>query len=274
MPEPHHLRAEALSLAYGETAVVGDLNLEVPAGRITGLIGPNGCGKSTLLRGLTRLLKPSTGRVLLDGTDIHSLGAKDLARRLGLLPQTPLAPGGITVAELVGLGRAPHQGWLARNSDADRAAVARALELTGTTELADRIVDELSGGQRQRVWIAMVLAQDTGVLLLDEPTTFLDLAHAIDVLDTIVELNEARGTTVVMVLHDLNLAARYCDHLVAMADGTVVAAGTPGDVLTEQLLADAYGLAAKVVDDPVSGTPMVIPIGRTRAAQEAADAPL
>lgn len=264
----HGLQAESLTLGYGGDVVVDGLTLTVPRGRVTALIGPNGCGKSTLLRGLTRLLKPREGAVLLDGQDIHSLGAKELARRLGLLPQTPLAPGGITVAELVGLGRAPHQGWLTRNSEADRAAVARALELTHTTELADRVVDELSGGQRQRVWIAMVLAQDTGVLLLDEPTTFLDMAHAVDVLDTIAELNARQETTVVMVLHDLNLAARYCDHLVVMSGGRVVGDGAPADLLTPALLDEAFGLAAQVIADPVSGTPMVVPIGRTRVVPE------
>ncbi|MGO1384491.1 MAG: ABC transporter ATP-binding protein [Arachnia sp.] len=259
------LRTQHISLGYDKaTMVVDDLSLEVPQGRITALIGPNGCGKSTLLRGLTRLLKPSSGTVLLEGTDIHRLGSKDLARKLGLLPQTPLAPGGITVAELVGLGRAPHQGWLSRNSDADRRAVERAMELTRTTELSHRTVDELSGGQRQRVWVAMVLAQETGVLLLDEPTTFLDMAHAVEVLDTISDLNLSHECTVVMVLHDLNLAARYADHLIAMADGKVVAQGTPAEVLTEELLASAFFLNSRVIVDPVSETPLVIPVGRTR----------
>ncbi len=258
------LAAENVSLGYDRTPVIDDLSLQIPPGRITALIGPNGCGKSTLLRGLTRLLKPGSGTVLLDGSDIHGMGAKDLARRLGLLPQSPLAPGGITVAELVGLGRAPHQGWLAKNSDADRAAVQRALELTRTTELSHRPVDELSGGQRQRVWVAMVLAQETGVLLLDEPTTFLDMAHAVEVLDTISDLNDSDGCTVVMVLHDLNLAARYADHLIAMAEGRLVAQGAPSEVLTEDLLANAFDLRSRVITDPVSHTPMVVPVGRTR----------
>ena len=260
-----HLSTEHISLGYNRTTmVVDDLCLEIPHGRITALIGPNGCGKSTLLRGLTRLLKPSSGTVLLEGTDIHRLGSKELARKLGLLPQTPLAPGGITVAELVGLGRTPHQGWLSRNSDADRRAVARAMELTRTTELSHRAVDELSGGQRQRVWVAMVLAQETGVLLLDEPTTFLDMAHAVEVLDTISDLNLTHECTVIMVLHDLNLAARYADHLVAMVDGKLVAQGTPAEVLTERLLASAFSLTSRVIIDPVSQTPLVVPVGRTR----------
>lgn len=263
--ERTHLSTEHISLGYDRTTmVVDDLCLEIPHGRITALIGPNGCGKSTLLRGLTRLLKPNSGTVLLEGTDIHRLGSKELARKLGLLPQTPLAPGGITVAELVGLGRAPHQGWLSRNSDADRHAVERAMELTRTTELSHRAVDELSGGQRQRVWVAMVLAQETGVLLLDEPTTFLDMAHAVEVLDTISDLNLTQECTVIMVLHDLNLAARYADHLVAMADGKLVAQGTPAEVLTEQLLDSAFSLTSRVIIDPVSQTPLVVPVGRTR----------
>ncbi|RMB58168.1 ABC transporter ATP-binding protein [Tessaracoccus antarcticus] len=262
----HGLAAENVSLGYDRTPVVVDLSLRVPEGRITALIGPNGCGKSTLLRGLTRLLRPSSGTVLLEGTDIHRLGARELARKLGLLPQAPLAPGGITVTELVALGRAPHQSWLSRPSKADRQAVERALALTGTTELADRVVDELSGGQRQRAWIAMVLAQETGVLLLDEPTTFLDMAHAVEVLDTISDLNLQQGCTVVMVLHDLNLAARYADHLMAMADGRLIAQGTPAEVLTEDLLSSAFSLAAKVISDPVSHTPLVVPIGRARVA--------
>ena len=263
--ERMHLSTEHISLGYDRTTmVVDDLCLQIPHGRITALIGPNGCGKSTLLRGLTRLLKPSSGTVLLEGTDIHRLGSKELARKLGLLPQTPLAPGGITVAELVGLGRAPHQGWLSRNSDADRRAVERAMELTRTTELSHRAVDELSGGQRQRVWVAMVLAQETGVLLLDEPTTFLDMAHAVEVLDTISDLNLTHECTVIMVLHDLNLAARYADHLVAMVDGKLVAQGTPAEVLTERLLASAFSLTSRVIIDPVSQTPLVVPVGRTR----------
>lgn len=261
---PEGLTAERISLGYERASVIEELSLHIPQGRITALIGPNGCGKSTLLRGLTRLLKPTAGAVLLDGEDIHRLGSKDLARKLGLLPQTPLAPGGITVSELVGLGRAPHQGWLSRHSDADRRAVERALRLTQTADLAHRPVDELSGGQRQRAWVAMVLAQETGILLLDEPTTFLDMAHAVEVLDTISDLNLSHECTVVMVLHDLNLAARYADHLVAMADGRVVAEGTPSEVLTEELLTTAFGLTSRVITDPISHTPLVVPVGRTR----------
>ena len=262
------LTADSLTLGYGAGPVVEDLSIEVPDGSITALIGPNGCGKSTLLRGLGRLLKPTSGSVRLDGTDIHDIPARQFARRLALLPQGPLSPGGITVGELVALGRNPHQGWWGRMGEADHAAVARAMELTGVADIAERVVDELSGGQRQRVWIAMVLAQETGILLLDEPTTFLDLAHAIEVLDVIADLNRHRSTTVVMVLHDLNLAARYADHVVLMADGRIRAAGSAADVLTEDLLADAFGLTARVIEDPVSRTPLVVPLGRAHPREE------
>lgn len=256
----HTLEARGLTLGYGAAPVVTDLSLRLPAGAVTALIGANGCGKSTLLRGLSRLLRPAAGQVLLDGRDVQDLGAKDLARRLGLLPQSPITPGGITVGELVALGRAPHRGWFARSSARDREAMDAALDATGTAPLRERLVEELSGGQRQRVWIAMALAQDTGVLLLDEPTSFLDLAHALEVLEVIRHLNRAKGVTVVMVLHDLNLAARYAEHLVLMTDGAVTAAGDAREVLTEPHLASAFGLRARVVEDPVTATPMVVPL--------------
>ncbi|SDL71290.1 ABC transporter ATP-binding protein [Tessaracoccus oleiagri] len=259
----HTLEARELTLGYGGAPIVTDLSLELPAGAVTALIGPNGCGKSTLLRGLSRLLRPAGGQVLLGGRDLQDFSARELARRLGLLPQAPITPGGITVGELVALGRAPHQGWFSRSSTEDRRAVEAALEATGTSALRERLVDELSGGQRQRVWIAMALAQDTGVLLLDEPTTFLDLAHALEVLEVIRHLNREKGVTVVMVLHDLNLAARYAQHLVLMADGSVTSAGGAADVLTEAHLASSFGLRARVVADPVTATPMVVPIEPT-----------
>ncbi|HSX67169.1 ABC transporter ATP-binding protein [Nocardioides sp.] len=261
-PATSRLAASALSLGYAERAVVRDLDLAVPDGKVTVIVGANGCGKSTLLRGLARLLKPSAGSVLLDGRSIHEQPSKEVARRLGLLPQNPVAPEGLTVADLVGRGRHPHHGPFRRWSSEDDVAVARALEMTATLDLARRPVDELSGGQRQRVWIAMALAQETDLLLLDEPTTYLDVAHQVEVLDLLVDLNAARGATVVMVLHDLNLAGRYADHLVALRDGSVVAAGAPAEVVTPELVRDVFGLEAQVITDPVSRTPLVVPLGR------------
>jgi iron complex transport system ATP-binding protein len=211
---------------------------------------------------MSRLLAPRTGRVILDGKDVHRMPAKQLARTLGLLPQSPIAPEGITVADLVGRGRHPHQGILSRWSRADDIAVADALEATETAALAERSVDELSGGQRQRVWIAMALAQQTDLLLLDEPTTFLDVSHQIEVLDLLTDLNSTRGTTIVMVLHDLNLAARYSDHLVALSDGRVHAQGSPAEVLTEEVVRTVFGLDSRVILDPTSGRPLMLPIGR------------
>ncbi|MGY1809989.1 ABC transporter ATP-binding protein [Blastococcus sp. SYSU D00669] len=262
MTDTRSLAAEDLTLGYGERTVIEDLDLVVPTGEITAIVGANACGKSTLLRSMSRLLAPRTGQVLLDGRSVHRMPAKELARTLGLLPQSPIAPEGITVADLVGRGRNPHQGIFTRWRQEDDAAVAAALEATQTTALADRAVDELSGGQRQRVWIAMALAQQTDLLLLDEPTTFLDVAHQIEVLDLLTDLNRTRGTTIVMVLHDLNLAARYADHLVALADGRIHAAGTPAEVLTEQTVRAVFGLDSRVVVDPTSGKPLMLPIGR------------
>ena len=256
------LSAEKLELGYDERKVVDSLSLTLPAGKITIIVGANACGKSTLLRGLARLLKPTAGAVYLNGKDIHNVPSRQVARTLGLLPQTPTAPEGITVADLVGRGRYPHQGWFRQWTAADDDAVAAALAATDTVDLAGRNVDELSGGQRQRVWIAMALAQETDILLLDEPTTFLDVTHQIEVLDLITDLNRRAGTTVAIVLHDLNLAARYADHLVAMKDGKIAAEGAPADVVTEELVGDVFGLASRVIADPVSGTPMVVPLGR------------
>ncbi len=256
------LSAEGLTLAYADRTIVDDLDLVLPAGRITAIVGANGCGKSTLLRALARLLPPKAGRVILDGQALHERPTKEVARILGLLPQSPIAPEGIAVADLVGRGRHPHQRALARWSARDYEVVAEALAATGISDLADRAVDELSGGQRQRVWIAMALAQETDILLLDEPTTFLDVAHQVDVLDLLTDLNRDRGTTTVMVLHDMNMAARYADHLVALRDGRVVAAGDPSAVMTSELIAEVFGLDALVVPDPVSGTPLVLPRGR------------
>ncbi|GAA2951671.1 SIP domain-containing protein [Glutamicibacter bergerei] len=258
------LQANDLTLAYDKVTIVDELSLDIPTGEVTIVVGANGCGKSTLLRALSRLLKPAGGKVLLDGQDIHTKPAKEVAKTLGLLPQSPTAPDGITARELISRGRYPHQGLFKRFSAEDEAAVNRALELTGTMELADRAVDELSGGQRQRVWIAMALAQETELLLLDEPTTFLDVAHQLEVLDVISELNRTRGITVVIVLHDLNLAARYADHLVALREGKIYAAGHPNEVVTERTVKDVFGMPSRVIPDPVAGTPLVLPIGRHR----------
>ncbi|MFC6092385.1 ABC transporter ATP-binding protein [Saccharothrix lopnurensis] len=262
MTATHTLAVEQLTIGYGDRAVITSLDLVVPPGGITAIVGANACGKSTLLRSMSRLLTPRAGRVLLNGERVHRMPAKELARTMGLLPQSPLAPEGITVTELVGRGRHPHQGVLSRWSREDDLAVAAALEATGTADLADRAVDELSGGQRQRVWIAMVLAQQTDLLLLDEPTTFLDVSHQIEVLDLLTDLNRSRGTTIVMVLHDLNLAARYADHLIALARGGLHAAGTAEQVLTAETVRATFGLDCRVITDPVSGKPLMLPVGR------------
>jgi iron complex transport system ATP-binding protein len=265
MTTSHALVAEELTLGYGDHTVIRELDLPVPPGLITAIVGPNACGKSTLLRSMSRLLAPRAGQVLLDGKSVHRMPARELARTLGLLPQSPIAPEGITVADLVGRGRHPHHGLFTRWSSADDVAVASALDATQTAGLADRPVDELSGGQRQRVWIAMALAQQTDLLLLDEPTTFLDVSHQIEVLDLLTDLNRTRGTTIVMVLHDLNLAARYSDHLIAIADGGIRAAGEPVEVLTEDVVRDVFGIDSRVIPDPVSGKPLMLPIGRHHA---------
>ncbi|CAM5448696.1 ABC transporter ATP-binding protein OS=Streptomyces alboniger OX=132473 GN=CP975_15630 PE=4 SV=1 [Streptomyces alboniger] len=253
------LTARELTLGYEDRTVVEGLDLAVPDGRVTVLVGPNACGKSTTLRALGRLLKPMSGAVLLDGEELAKLPTKSVARRIGLLPQAPVAPEAITVADLVARGRQPHQRWWQQWSEEDERAVAEAMEHTHVTSLADRSVDELSGGQRQRVWIAMALAQDTGLLLLDEPTTFLDIAHQVEVLDLVRRLNHDRGRTVVAVLHDLNQAARYADHLVAMKSGAIVAEGAPSEIVTADLVREVFGLDCVVVPDPVTGSPLVVP---------------
>lgn len=266
------IHIDNLSLSYdGDTIIVHELNLHIQQGSITALVGPNGCGKSTLLRGLSRLLKPVSGSVYLNGEAIHAMKAKHLARQLGILPQSPTAPEGLTVHELVAQGRYPHQSWFQQWSEEDERIVQDALDTTNLTMFADRPVDTLSGGQRQRAWIAMALAQQTDVLLLDEPTTYLDLAYQMDVLDLLDELNAA-GHTIVMVLHDLNQAARYADTMVAMRGGQIVAHGRPEEVMTPDTILQVFGLMAEVVSDPVSNTPMLIPIGRRkqRKRQQAA----
>ncbi len=253
---------EDLSAGYGDGVVLRDLSLSIPKGQITAIIGANASGKSTLLRAMSRLLAPRTGRVLLDGHAVHSMAPRRVARRIGLLPQTPVAPEGITVLDLVSRGRHPHQGAFGRWRREDEEAVADALSITATSDLADRFVEDLSGGQRQRVWVAMALAQRTDILLLDEPTTFLDINHQVEVLDLLADLKDARGTTIVMVLHDLNLAARYGDLLIAMVTGRIARRGPPRDVLDEEMLEQVFRLRARVMADPVTGKPMMIPLGR------------
>jgi iron complex transport system ATP-binding protein len=253
------LTAQDLTLAYENRIVVDGLDLEIPDGQVTVVVGPNACGKSTLLRALGRLLKPRRGAVLLDGAELAGVSRKQIARTVGVLPQSPTPPDGITVADLVARGRQPHQKWWQQWSEEDQRATAEALERTATADLAERPVDELSGGQRQRAWIAMALAQDTDLLLLDEPTTYLDIAHQVEVLDLIRQLNHERGRTVVAVLHDLNQAARYADHIVAMKAGRIVAQGPPRDVVTAELVQEVFGLASVVVPDPVTGGPLVVP---------------
>jgi iron complex transport system ATP-binding protein len=258
----HSLAAEHLRLSYEHIEVIDDLTFSLPPGKVTAIVGANACGKSTLLRGLARLLKPAAGVVYLDGKSIHELPTRQVAQTLGILPQSPVAPEGITVADLVTRGRYPHQGWMRRWTAADDAAVAAAMEATGVFDLAERPADELSGGQRQRVWIAMALAQDAEIMLLDEPTTFLDLTHQVEILDLMTDLNRRVGRTVALVLHDLNHACRYSHHLIAMRGGAIVAQGPPDDIVTAELVREVFGLRCRVVPDPVAGTPMVVPIGR------------
>lgn len=259
-PAPR-LVAENLTLGYGDRVIVEGLDVEIPTGVITTVIGPNGCGKSTMLRALGRLLKPRAGTVLLDGKAISTMRTKEVARTLGMLPQSPVAPEGLTVSDLVARGRHPHQSWIRQWSSDDEGEVARALALTGVADLADRPVDQLSGGQRQRAWISMALAQGTDILLLDEPTTYLDLSHSVEVLDLVDRMHEEMGRTVIMVLHDLNLAVRYSDHLIVMSQGRIVASGKPQDVISSELLDEVFGLEAAVIDDPVSDRPLIVPIG-------------
>jgi iron complex transport system ATP-binding protein len=261
------LSTRKLSLAYDRTLIVNNLNLAISTGKITALVGPNGCGKSTLLKGLARLLKPQSGMVYLDGMAIAKHSTKEVAKRLGMLPQSPVAPEGLSVRELVAQGRYPHQSWLQQWSREDEQFTEQALAITGIAELGDRPLDSLSGGQRQRAWIAMALAQNTEILLLDEPTTFLDLAHQIEVLDLLYDLNQTQGRTIVMVLHDLNQACRYADDLIVMRQGHIYAQGTPSLVMTETMVAEVFGIESRIVPDPLTGTPMCVPVSRrSRAA--------
>lgn len=258
----NRLSAENVTLAYDQRVIAEQLSVQIPDNSFTVIVGPNACGKSTLLRALSRMLRPQQGRVLLDGQLIQSMPAKKVARTLGLLPQSSIAPDGITVGDLVGRGRYPHQGLLRQWSAEDERVVQESMARTGVGDLADRHVDELSGGQRQRVWIAMALAQQTPLLLLDEPTTYLDIHHQIDVLDLCAELHEEHGRTLVAVLHDLNHAARYATHLIALREGQVVAEGAPRDIVTAGLVEEVFGLRCQIIDDPETGTPLIVPAAR------------
>jgi len=258
----NRLETKHLTLSYNKIPIINDLYLALPSQQITALVGPNGCGKSTLLRGLARLLKPRRGSVYLDGTDILKLSTKAVAKRLGILPQSPIAPEGLTVRDLVAQGRYPYQNWLQQWSKDDEQMVDWALDLSGMTEFADRALDQLSGGQRQRAWVAMALAQDTEILLLDEPTTFLDLAHQIDILELLSELNQTQGRTIVMVLHDLNQAARYANNMIVIQQGKIYDQGTPNQVMTETMVSTVFGVNSRIVADPVMGTPMCVPLAR------------
>ncbi|PJN33596.1 ABC transporter [Streptomyces sp. CB02959] len=266
------LAAENVTLAYDQRTIAENLSVTIPDHSFTVIVGPNACGKSTLLRALSRMLKPTTGAVLLDGQKISALPAKQVARTLGLLPQSSVAPDGITVADLVARGRYPHQGLLRQWSAEDERIVGESMTATGVAELADRYVDELSGGQRQRVWIAMALAQQTPLFLLDEPTTFLDIQHQIEVLDLCAGLHEEQGRTLVAVLHDLNQAARYATHLIAMKDGEVIAEGAPSDIVTADLVGRVFGIDCRIIDDPETGTPLVVPAARRPRGAAAAPA--
>ena len=256
------LRGDRLTLAYGKKTIAESLNVTIPDGHFTAIIGPNGCGKSTLLRTLSRLMTPTSGHVWLDGEQIQHYASKEVAKRIGLLAQNATTPGDITVQELVARGRYPHQPLFTRWRKEDDEAVKRAMQATGITELAQQSVDTLSGGQRQRAWIAMVLAQETSIMLLDEPTTWLDISHQIDLLELLSELNRTQGYTLAAVLHDLNQACRYATHLIALRDGEIVAQGAPKEIVTPELIARIYGMRCMIIDDPVAGTPLVVPLGK------------
>jgi len=258
-PGPRHLQAKNLTLGYDARDVISGLDVDILDGQITAIVGANACGKSTLLRGLARLLLPRTGEVTLGGRSLVDLGSREVASELGFLAQSPVAPDGITVGDLVSRGRYPHQGWFRRWTPSDEAAVARALDATDTADLVDRRVHQLSGGQRQRVWVAMALAQETDLLLLDEPTTFLDINHQVELLRLLRRLNSQSGKTIVVVLHDLNLACRFADHVIAMHDGQILAEGPPAEVVTASMVERVFGMQCVIVPDPVAGTPLVVP---------------
>ncbi|MBZ5750097.1 MULTISPECIES: ABC transporter ATP-binding protein [Metabacillus] len=255
------LSAEHLSLSYGSTRILDNITLKVPEGKISVIIGSNGCGKSTILRSLARLLMPQEGVVYLDGKVIHQQSSKEIAKKLAILPQGPEAPEDITVKDLCYYGRHPHKGLFSRQTPEDEAIVNRALSATKMTDFVDRTLDELSGGQRQRAWISMALAQDTDLLLLDEPTTYLDLAHQIEILELLRDLNRTHGRTIVMVLHDLNQAAQYADHLISIVKGKIYQEGPPEIVFTKNMIKEVFGLECCIIENPVDQTPLCIPIG-------------
>ncbi|GAF66953.1 iron-siderophore ABC transporter ATP-binding protein [Bacillus sp. TS-2] len=258
----HTFQTNSVTTGYDQTTILHEINVAIPSNKINVIIGANACGKSTLLKTMARLLKPQSGQIVLDGKSIDKIPSKQLARTLGILPQSPIVPEGISVSDLVGRGRFPHQSIFKSWQKEDYEAVARAMEIMNITELADRNIDELSGGQRQRVWIAMALAQETDILFLDEPTTFLDIAYQVEILDMLTDLNKKYGTTIVMVLHDINLSARYADHIFALEKGKLIAEGNPTDVITSELVQQVFGLHSTVIKDPISQSPLVIPIGR------------
>ncbi len=261
------INTQSLSLGYGDKLIINDMNIEIPKGEITVFIGANGCGKSTLLRSVARLLKPQSGSVLLEGKAISTMSSKDVARKMAILPQSPVAPEGLTVYQLVKQGRYPYQSWLKQWSSVDEEKVQKAIEATNMTDLKDQAVDELSGGQKQRAWIAMTLAQDTDVILLDEPTTYLDMTHQIEILDLLFDLNEFENRTIVMVLHDLNLACRYADNLLALKNGAIHAQGRPEDIITPELVQHVFSMKCQISFDPIFGSPMCVPFGKGRYAQ-------
>lgn len=272
----HHMSAlevRNLALSYGGNYIFKDLNLSIPKGKITVFIGSNGCGKSTLLRSMARLLKPQKGSVVLDGNNIAKLPTKEVAKQLAILPQGPIAPEGLTVLQLVKQGRYPYQNWLQQWSGEDERMVRTALEATCLTDLAERTVDSLSGGQRQRAWIAMTLAQGTDIILLDEPTTYLDLAHQIDVLDLLYDLNVQENRTIIMVLHDINLACRYAHHIVAIKEQRIYSEGTPEEIITNGMIESVFDMKCDIIPDPIFGTPLCIPYGKGRNISSSAAAP-
>ncbi|TCK92602.1 iron complex transport system ATP-binding protein [Natranaerovirga hydrolytica] len=256
------LKANDIFSGYDKKIIVNGIDIVVPNNKISVIIGANACGKSTLLKTLSRLIQPESGEIILDGKKISEIPPKQLARTMGLLPQSPIVPEGITVADLVGRGRFPYQSFFKGLSKKDYEAVEEALEIMGITELANHCVDELSGGQRQRVWIAMALAQQTDILLLDEPTTYLDITYQVEILDLLTDLNRKRGTTIVMVLHDINLSARYADYIFALHKGKLIEEGSPSKIITEPLIKQVFDLDCTVIKDPLSGSPFIVPKGR------------
>ncbi len=267
----HVLKAEHLETGYDKSVIIDDISLTIPDHKISVIIGANGCGKSTLLKSFARLLPAMDGQILLDGKAIHEQPTKKLAQTIGLLPQSPIVPEGITVSDLISRGRYPYQSALCGMTPEDYRAIDEAMEMMGVTEFAGRNVDSLSGGQRQRVWIAMALAQQTDILFLDEPTTFLDITYQIEILDLLTELNRKRHTTIVMVLHDINLSSRYADYLFALRDGSLIKEGTPREIISEELIREVFRLDCAVTDDPVSHTPFIVPKGRYHVVSKSPD---